>query len=190
MQPAGIAPVALAEAQRTSVRAFVAIYPDETARAELADVAPEDATDVRVTDMADWHVTLRFLGQVPDDEVAAVSDAAARALAAVEGCTVTLGPLTALGTGGRVLFVPVRGAETLAAALDGALDGLVEDRDGPYRGHLTLARARGRGRLPSALSGVPVHLTFPVTEAALVASRLDPDRAVHQVVRRFPLDPG
>lgn len=169
------------------MRAFVAIYPDEAARSELADVAPEDAEDVRVTDMADWHVTLRFLGQVRDDEVDEVAERAATSLAAVACCNVSLGPLTALGTGARVLFVPVVGAEPLADALDGALDGLVEPRDGPYRGHLTLARARGRGRLPSTLSGTPVHVAFPVTEAALVASRLEPERAVHRVVRRFPL---
>jgi RNA 2',3'-cyclic 3'-phosphodiesterase len=167
----------------------VAIYPDEGARAELADVAPEDADDIRVSDMADWHITLRFLGQLPDDDVDAVVTAAAGALGAVPSCSLRLGPLTALGTGARVLFVPVHGADHLAAALDGALDGLVEPREGPFRGHLTLARARGRSRLPSTLSGVPVHVSFPVDEAALVVSRLDPERAVHQVVERFSLAP-
>ncbi len=172
------------------MRAFVAVYPDEAARAELADVAPEDADDVRVTDMAEWHVTLRFLGQVDLDHLDVVAATAGRALAAAGPCTITLGPLTALGTGARVLFVPASGAEPLAEALDEALDGSVEPRDGPYRGHLTLARARGRGRLPSTLSGTPVHVDFPATEAVLVVSRLDPDRAVHQVVRRFPLVGG
>lgn len=173
------------------MRAFVAFYPDELARGELVEVAPEDADDVRVTDMADWHVTVRFLGELAESSVNDVAAAAARAMATVPPFTARLGPLTALGTGARVLFVPVRGAEGLAAALDAginaAIDGLVEPRDGPYRGHLTLARARGRGRLPSSLSGLPVNVSFPVTEAALVASSLEPDRAVHRVVATFPL---
>jgi 2'-5' RNA ligase len=172
------------------VRAFVAFYPDEVARGELVEVAPEDADDVRVTDMADWHVTVRFLGEVAESRTDDVTTAAAAAIATVAPFTARLGPLTALGTGARVLFVPVHGAEHLAGALDAALDPLVEPRDGPYRGHLTLARARGRGRLPSTLSGLPVLVSFPVSEAALVASSLEPDRAVHRIVARFPLAPG
>ena len=76
------------------MRAFVAVYPDEAARAELADVAPEDADDVRVTDMAEWHVTLRFLGQVDVDHLDVVAATAGSALKAVGPCTITLGPLT------------------------------------------------------------------------------------------------
>ena len=175
---------------RSCIRAFIAIYPDEAARGELADVAPDDADDVRVTDMADWHVTIRFLGEVADDLVGRVVSATAAALSSVPRCTVRLGPMTALGTGAKVLFVPAHGADHLADAVDGQLDGLVEPRDGPYRGHLTLARARARGRLSAGLSGHPVAVSFPVLEAALVASSLEPDRAVHQVVERFPLAPG
>jgi 2'-5' RNA ligase len=140
--------------------------------------------------MAEWHVTLRFLGELGDDAVVAVGDAAARVFAAVPPCTVRLGPTTALGTGARVLFVPAHGVDHLAAALDDAIDGLVEPRDAPFRGHLTLARARGRGRLPGSLPGQPVALGFRVGEAALVVSRLEPARAVHQVVRWLPFGEG
>ena len=169
------------------MRAFIAFYPDEFARGELVEVAPEDADDVRVTDMADWHVTVRFLGELDESLVDTVATATAAAGRGVSPFTARLGPITALGTGARVLFVPVAGAEPLAGAVDEALDGMVEPRDGPYRGHLTLARARGRGRLPGGLSGLPVSVRFDVTEVALVASSLEPDRAVHRVVATFPL---
>jgi RNA 2',3'-cyclic 3'-phosphodiesterase len=169
------------------VRAFFAIYPDEQARGDLADVAPDESDDVRVSDMADWHVTLRFLGSVAHDALPGVVAAAAAALAVVAPFDVRLGPMTALGAGAKVLFVPAEGAEHAARRLDDALGDLVEARDGPYRGHLTLARARGRGRLPSTLSGCPVSLSFHVDEVALVASRLEPERAVHQAVERFKL---
>lgn len=171
----------------TPVRAFFAIYPDEAARGELADVAPEESDDVRVSDMADWHVTLRFLGPVRAEAIPRVVGAATGAFAGVAPLEVWLGPMTALGTGAKVLFVPAEGAEDAAGRLDDALGDLVAPRDGPYRGHLTLARARGRGRLSSSLSGCPVSLSFPVDEVTLVASRLEPERAVHQVVHRFEL---
>jgi RNA 2',3'-cyclic 3'-phosphodiesterase len=172
------------------MRVFLALYPDEAARAELADVAPDDADDVRVTDMADWHVTLRFLGELEVAAAEAVADAALGALRSVPPFSLRLGPTTALGTNGRVLFVPAAGAERAAQTLDLALEGLVEDRDGPFRGHLTLARARGRGRLPGNLSGMPVSIAFPVDEAVVVESRLEPDRAVHRVVARLALGSG
>ena len=171
----------------TPVRAFFAIFPDEAARGELVDVAPDESDEVRVSDMAEWHVTLRFLGQVHSDVIPRVINAATDALARVAPFDVRLGPMTALGTGAKVLFVPVEGADGAAQVLDSALGEEVEPRDGPYRGHLTLARARGRGRLSSSLSGRPVSLTFRATEIALVASRLEPERAVHQVMGRFAL---
>lgn len=169
------------------MRAFIAVYPDEAARGELVDVAPNDADDVRVADMADWHVTLRFLGEIDAATMAAVERVASVALRTVEPLHCRLGPTTALGSGAKVLFVPAEGVERAVRVLDTVLDGVAEDRDGPFRGHLTLARARGRGRLPSTLSGMPVDVGFEVTEAALVVSRLDPERAIHQVVARFAL---
>ena len=171
----------------TPVRTFFAIYPDEAARGDLADVAPDESEVVRVSDMAEWHVTLRFLGPVRTDVMPQVIDAATSALALVAPFVVRLGPMTALGTGAKVLFVPAEGAEVAARQLDDALGELVEQRSGPYRGHLTLARARGRGRLPSSLSGLPISLSFRAEEVALVASRLEPERAVHQVVHRIVL---
>lgn len=169
------------------VRAFLAIYPDEAARGELADVAPDETDDVRVSDMADWHVTLRFLGQVASEAIPKVLAVASAALECIVPFSVRLGPMTALGTGGKVLFIPAEGADHVARCLDDALDDLVEPREGPYRGHLTLARARGRGRLPSSLSGCPVSFSFLVDEVALVVSRLEPERAVHQVVEHLAL---
>jgi 2'-5' RNA ligase len=172
------------------VRSFFAVYPDESARRALAEVAPDDADDVRVTDMAEWHVTLRFLGDLDDDDLAAVRVAARAATIGAEPFEVRLGPLTALGAAARVLFVPAEGADLMAEQLDAALGDLGEPREGPFRGHLTLARARGRGRLPVALVGTSVHTTFVVAEVVLIGSRLEPDRAVHHVVDRFAFGGG
>lgn len=172
------------------MRCFLAVYPGEEARGVLADVVPDDSDDVRVTDMADWHVTLRFLGELDDERVGRVGDAVALALQGIAPVHVVLGPATALGAGARVLFAPARGLEHVAGAIDVALDGAVPPREGPYRGHLTLARARARGRIPGALAGTSVRVTFLAAEVVLVGSKLEPDRAVHHAIRRFPLAEG
>jgi RNA 2',3'-cyclic 3'-phosphodiesterase len=170
------------------MRSFLAVYPGEEARGVLAEVAPDDAVDVRVTDMADWHVTLRFLGELDDEQVSTVSDVVRDTLDGVAPIRVSIGPTTALGTGARVLFAPVKGLEPVVATLDRALDGTVEPRDGPFRGHLTLARARGRGRIPGPLAGRSVLVSFVASEVMLVGSMLEPEQAVHHVVRRFSLE--
>jgi RNA 2',3'-cyclic 3'-phosphodiesterase len=170
------------------VRSFLAVYPGEEARGVLADVAPDDAVDVRVTDMADWHITLRFLGELDDERVSTVGDVVCDTLDGVSPIRVSIGPTTALGAGARVLFAPAKGLEQVVDTLDRALDSSVEPRDGPFRGHLTLARARGRGRIPGALAGTSVHVSFVASEVVLVGSMLEPERAVHHVVRRFPLE--
>lgn len=169
------------------MRAFLAVYPDETSRSAIADVVP-DATDaVRPTDMADWHVTIRFLGELDDDDEPLVRARLSERLSVAPACTLRLGPYTAIGTSAKVLFVPVEGAEPLADLVDAALDGLVAPREQPFRGHVTIARSRGRARLPRSLAGCPVSERFVASEVALVASRLEPERAVHHVVDRFPL---
>jgi len=172
------------------MRSFLAVYPGEEARGLLADVAPRDARDVRVTDMADWHVTLRFLGELDEQDTSMMGKVVHDALLGVAPIDVYLGPTTALGTGARVLFAPAEGLEEVVGLLEEALDGLVEPRDGPFRGHLTLARARGRGRISGVHAGRSVHVAFSASEVVLVGSKLEPDRAVHHLVRRFPLGAG
>lgn len=169
------------------MRTFLAIYPDEHARAAVAEVAPEDDEEVRATEMAEWHVTLRFLGELDEPRTCAAASAARELARHTAPFTVQLGPATAIGFGGQVLFVPVRGTEDLAEALDRALAADFGDRDRAYRAHLTIARSRGRRRLGRWRAGMPVRASFRVEELALVGSTLGPDRAEHRILERFGL---
>ncbi len=151
------------------MRLFVAVVPHEPVLAAVAALDRPEAPGVRWTTRDQWHVTLRFLGEVEDpDPVATALDDAALAPA-----TATLGPrVTALGRG--VLVVPVAGLDALAGAVVAATAGIGRPAgDRPFRGHLTLARAR-RGASVRALAGAAVAGTFPVDEVRLVRSRLGP----------------
>ena len=169
------------------MRSFLAVYPDQDARTAIAEVVPDDVEEIRSTEMAEWHVTVRFLGELDEERTAAAASAARRAASSLAPLSVLLGPATALGSGSHVLFVPASGTESLAEAVDRELLEEFGPRDRPYRGHLTFARARGQRRLAVCRAGAPVHASFRAEELVLVGSTLEPQRAVHRVLERFPL---
>ena len=157
------------------MRLFVAVWPPEPVVGALSALARPPVPGVRWTTPAQWHVTLRFYGEVPDDAVPSSSlDRVAWPLP-VEA---RLGPATAC-FGRSVLLVPVAGLEVLAEAVADA----GEDR--PFSGHITLARSRSGGDL-RRLAGVPVAGEWTVDEVTLVRSRTLPDGARYDVLARYP----
>jgi RNA 2',3'-cyclic 3'-phosphodiesterase len=133
---------------------------------------PEDP-GLRWTTSDQWHVTLLFLGTVPDPDVPELAAALKTVASAVDGpLEAVLGPKTSV-LGREVLCVRVAGLQPLAEpvrAVIGPLAGVTEEP--PFTGHLTLARARGNRKLPVALRGVPLCVSWPVSEVCLVASTL------------------
>lgn len=151
------------------MRLFVAVRPPDDVLEVIAGLRRRERADVRWTTRPQWHVTLRFLGEVPDP--APVVDALDAA--PLEAATATVGPrVSALGRG--VVIVPVAGMEALAAAVvtaTGSFGRPAPDRR--FRGHLTLARAR-HGPVRD-LVGEEVDARFPVDEVRLVRSHLGRD---------------
>ncbi len=135
---------------------------------------------VRWTSRAQWHVTLRFLG---DAEVDAVSAALGGVRAAAT--EVELAPRTQrLGRG--VLCVHVRGLEDVAAAVVAATAGLGRSPDHrSFRGHVTLARVEGRAQPP--LTPLQAR-TWTVATFALVRSHLGGGPARYETVATWPLE--
>lgn len=162
-------------------RTFVAIYPPP----EVADVVAEldrTAPSVRWVPPDQWHVTLRFLGDRSDvDSI----DERLRTTFRHEPVRAVLGP----GVDHfdrQVLLLPVAGLEALATAIDEALAPIVEPRERPFVGHLTLGRSRRRtGRLP--LVGDPAAASFTVDSIVLVRSELTRDGARHERVGNYQL---
>jgi 2'-5' RNA ligase len=173
------------------VRVFVAVK----VPAEVGDVVDEFERPVidglRWTTRDQWHVTLRFLGEVPDVSpvVEAMSTVPARLDAGVghRDVDAVLGPVTAWFPGRRVLQAPVRGLDEVAA---GVLAALAEHPDlkavvdvDPLRfnGHLTLARMKGRRPGPGRLAGVPLHAEWAVRDVVLMSSVLGPGGSQYTV---------
>lgn len=199
----------------SDVRVFVAVRPPPPVVAVVQRaLAPVDRRWLRWVPPAQWHVTLRFLGDEADPEPVTAAVAAALSVpVGGPGAAVSaqpearLGPATGWLGGGSVLQVPVAGLDGLAAVVDRAVAGLVPPDDRRFLGHLTLARRPGRPggrprrppspgprstepRLPvRSPAGVRVAARWVVTEVVVVASQLGAGAPVHRVVGRVRL-PG
>ena len=152
--------------ETSSVRLFVAVQPSEAVLDAVAGLARPERGGVRWTTRDQWHVTLRFLGDV-DDPAPVVAALDAAPLAA---CEAVVGPrVTTLGR--SILVVPVAGLDALAMGVVAATATIGAPAEGrAFRGHLTLARAR-RGSVRD-LAGEWVEARFPVDDLRLVRSHL------------------
>ena len=164
-------------------RLFVAVWPAEDVLERVAALERPAVAGLRWTTREQWHVTLRFLGEVPEAETVA---AALGPLATSPAVDVTVGPQVGRFDQ-RVLHLPVAGLATLVADVVRATRGLgrpPEDR--PFSGHLTLARVAKNARVDlRPFTGVPVAGRWTVREVCLVESRLSPKGAQYSVVGRI-----
>ncbi|MBK9178863.1 MAG: hypothetical protein IPM45_04700 [Acidimicrobiales bacterium] len=165
-------------------RLFVAAELPAEALDQLARLERAERPGVRWTRRDQWHVTLRFLGDV--GEPAAVVEALSGVRAAP--AEAVLGPRAArLGRG--VLCVPVAGLEGVASGVVAATAGLGRPPD-PRRftGHVTLARLRHVGAC--GLAEGAVSAAWVAREVVLVRSHLGRGGASHAVLARIPLGWG
>jgi len=171
------------------VRLFAAAWPPEGVVASLAALERPARPGVRWTGVSQWHVTLRFFGELDVDAgVEAgrrVAEAATRAAPAVA----ELGPEVST-FGHNVLQVPVHGLDALAKVVVEATSGIGQPPSSrPFSGHITLARNRKKASL-DGLVGEAVSARWAVEDIALVASVASGQPGVanrYDVVATFPL---
>jgi RNA 2',3'-cyclic 3'-phosphodiesterase len=157
-------------------RCFVAVPIGRDVRAAVAACVRElragpGSETWRWTDAEAWHVTLAFLGATPPASLPRLAAALEDVAHAQVGFSLDAGGLGAFPSRGRArvmwygLADPDGRLRRLAGAVRAALGLPQDDR---FRGHLTLARSRGRtGTDARALAEMPCP-----------ASRLDVDRLV------------
>jgi 2'-5' RNA ligase len=187
-------------------RLFVALDPPDPVQRRLASIQTElrrlagrHADEVRWVAPEGIHLTLQFLGAVPEERLPAIEDAVAAAASASRPLA-----LEVKGAGGfpsarrpRVVWAGVEGDRTALAALAADLGrrlaplGFTPD-ERPFSPHLTLGRAR-EGRGAPGLGGALVRASAsdPVPWRAgalvLVRSHLSPAGARHEALRRYGL---
>lgn len=181
------------------MRTFIGIFPPpETREAALSAARKLSISgDVRWSKPPSVHLTLKFLGDVPEDRITRARRALEQACGPREPFDVKLS-----GFGGfpsekraRVVWTGVgEGSEklvSLSASLEDALAsaGFPREERG-YVPHLTLGRSLRRPvRLESAGAAAEVP-GFTVREVSLLESELSADGAVYTVIGGYPLREG
>ena len=182
-----------------SVRTFVAIELPAGLRDALGSIPAAASlpagTSVRWTPPENLHLTLRFLGDTPEEQLPPLADALDAVAAGAASFELELGAAGAFpeARNARVLWVGLDDADRrlrrLRNQVEAAVRGLGWKREGRrFQPHLTLARLRRPTRLPAGgwIETVP-RCRFAVEEVSLVRSTLKPAGAEYDVLHRAPL---
>lgn len=175
-------------------RLFVAVWPPPDVMDALAGIARPERKGLRWTTPDQWHVTLRFLGNLDASAERSVRSALASVdWPAIGPAQLTVGPQPVrLGRG--VWVLPVEGADQLASATaravcEAGVDLPAPDRGRTFNGHITLARAKA----PPAMKGLPatpITAAWTATDVTLVSSTLAPTGARYEIVDSWSLLQG
>ena len=146
------------------------------------------------------HITVKFLGNTPEDQVADVVEAGFAAVRGAAACRLEVAGLGAFPKPGRprIIWAGLRGdIQPLAEVVD-RLESALEELGFPRekRGffpHITLARARRGQRLPSMVELAAKHEdstlgSLSVSHLTLLESELTRSGPIYTEAARFPLE--
>ncbi len=170
-------------------RLFFALWPTDAFRAELeaGTLSMARASGGRPIPPRNFHVTLLFLGDIPDSTLPAIQQAAA----GVSGSPAFTLDFDGVESWGRRLLclttsTPPAAAIDLAERLRASLSNQLKQLDDrPYRPHITLARDLPRGLRPQRIPGRGLHQQ--VNEFVLVESVRDAAGSHYSILERWPL---
>ncbi|MFO7278702.1 MAG: RNA 2',3'-cyclic phosphodiesterase [Pseudomonadota bacterium] len=187
-----------AAAREPTRRLYFALWPSEEERKALVHATRKivRAAGGRRMPPGNLHITLAFLGSVPERRIPELEAAAGRAAQAFRAAggvpvNVTLDRIEHWAKPqivGATTSLPPRAAADLASILRRELvaAGFAPDLK-PFRAHVTLVRKVAR-RTMSDVEMPPVTWSF--TGFALVESRTTPSGSLYSIVRSWPLDGG
>jgi 2'-5' RNA ligase len=188
----------------TSIRTFIAVKLPETVLAAIGRVQERMATcglNVRWVTTGNIHLTLKFLGEVDEDEVdgiAAVLTEAVHGFAPLRLAAAGVGVFPSVKRA-RVIWVGLAGQLPELAALQRSIENRLATIGYPHEkrsfsGHLTLGRVKGliaAARLTTAMGAFVdfASETFEVDRVVLFKSDLRPTGASYTELRQVTL-PG
>lgn len=185
------------------IRSFLAFElpgPMKAVLARTLEALKGSGLDVRWTPVEKIHLTMVFLGDVPEDGIPFVSEAAGRVCSRYAPVTAAI---TGVGIFGpprrpRILWAGLTGETALLAGLQRELFEALEPAgvkfDGrPFKPHLTLGRFRGRSPAGEDLQRLmethdDMHSDVCLLdELVLFKSDLTPRGAVYTALARMPM---
>lgn len=182
------------------IRAFVAVLLAEDIRQKIAQVQGEVkklAPDVKWVAPDNFHVTLKFLGSVREDDIGGVCDAVGKAAQAVPAFDLSVSGLGAFPSPARARVIWVgtdRGCEELAGLAAGVDDALVklgfEREEKSFKAHITIGRvktSRFLGDLAAGIEGIDASGlgVQRVASIAVMRSELQREGPVYSVLRKL-----
>ncbi len=180
------------------MRAFVAIFPPPEVRRVALEAARGAARNlgdrVRWTRLDNVHLTLKFLGDVPEEKLEDIGAALMEVCANHASFDASLASFGAFPSArrARVVWAGVgTGSEevrALAADVGAALGPLgFGHEERAYVPHATLGRIRGRPVSLDLPASVPGELGFGIARIELVKSTLSPGGSVYEALEGFGL---
>ncbi len=185
------------------VRTFVAVEIDEAVRqraSALIERARASIEGIRWVGPQNLHVTLKFLGDVAEEDLPAVGEAVTQAVAGVPGFDFelrALGAFPRIDRPNNVWLGSGDGAASLADLADRierALNPLGFPREHrTFEPHVTLGRVARGGRAPAALvRWLRENAAFEagrsrIREVVVFSSQLTPQGAIYTALCRAPL---
>ncbi len=189
-----------------TVRTFVAVEIDEAVRRRATGLVETLRTSVEGVSWVapeNLHLTLKFLGDVKEEDLAAVCEAVTKAAAGAAPFDLAIRTLGAFPRIDRPNNVWLGGGEgsdalaDLAERVERALKPLGFPREGrAFEPHLTLGRVRRGGRAPAALVRLlRENAGFEagrcrIGQIVVFSSQLTPKGAVYTPLCRAPLGSG
>lgn len=176
------------------MRVFVAVFPPPEVQEALIESARTLPTDAfRLTAPERVHLTLKFLGEVPREDLLRVTSALERMDRGAEPFDATTSGFGAFPSTrrARILWAGIGEGTEGFRALSRAVEDLLEPEgfareDKPFIPHLTLGRARRPVNFDPGEAGLP-KLGFSVRKIDLVQSRQGESGVTYPVLAEYRL---
>lgn len=193
------------ESSPDNLRLFVACEIPEDAKAGITEITRQlrehSGNDVRWIKADGVHVTLKFLGEVPEKKLPQIKLAIQEAVVGHSPFELEFSNIGVFGgrEGLRIMWVGIAGdvlrLEALVRAMNAALAVVgFEPERRPFRPHLTLGRVRDevatrrRAEIEVAVGKTKVpQVTWRTNQVSLMRSRITPQGAMYDVLATFPL---
>lgn len=170
------------------MRAFIAVEISEGARTEVARLQETLITagaDVKWVEPRNLHLTLKFLGEVPEEKIPALTESLGRTAAETPPFSFSLQGVGAFPRmeHPRVIWVGVQEGKEQLVQLAEKVGG-----ERPFSPHLTIGRVRSGARL----APLPFKAGEPILADRLVLfqSVLSPDGSIYTPLAILPFSTG